>query len=150
MIRLENNRVMHTKRGTVEREKRIMVVDDSIVVRHVVSLTLRKAGYDVVEAVNGWDALEKLDRSLAKMVITDVSMPKMDGIELIRQIRKSSKYWSMPVLMLTMDSQEGMRREGMKAGATGWVIKPFHAIQLLNKISKYMGPDRNHASCPEG
>jgi len=118
--------------------KSILLVDDAAVVRHIVSLTLRKAGYDVVEAVNGKDALAKLDASSVELVLTDLNMPEMDGIELIRNLRKSSKFKFMPILMLTTVSQEDKKKEGKEAGASGWIYKPFHAIDLLSMIRKYV------------
>jgi two-component system chemotaxis response regulator CheY len=118
--------------------KSILLVDDAAVVRHIVSLTLRKSGYDVVEAVNGQDALEKLGSSKVEMVITDLNMPVMDGIELIRQMRKSIRYKFMPILMLTTVSQEEKKLEGKQAGASGWIFKPFHASELIAAVRKYV------------
>ena len=118
--------------------KSILLVDDAAVVRHIVSLTLRKSGYHVVEAVNGKDALEKLGASKVEMVITDLNMPEMDGIELIKQMRNTVKYRFMPILMLTTVSQEEKRREGKEAGASGWLFKPFHSNQLLDAVRKYV------------
>lgn len=118
--------------------KSILVVDDAAVVRHVVSLTLKKSGYAVVEAVNGKDALEKLGVSEIEMVITDLNMPEMDGIELIRNMRNTIKYKFMPILMLTTVSQEEKRQEGRQAGASGWLFKPFHSTQLLEAVRKYV------------
>ena len=118
--------------------KRILVVDDAAVVRHVVSLTLKKSGYEVVQAVNGKDALEKLGGSKVQMVITDLNMPEMDGIELIRQMRQTAKYRYMPILMLTTVSQEEKRQEGQRAGASAWIFKPFHSNQLLEAVRKFV------------
>ena len=119
--------------------KNILLVDDAAVVRHIVSLNLRKSGYDVVEAVNGQDALDKLDSSNVEMVITDLNMPIMDGIELIKQIRKSIKFKFMPILMLTTVSQEEKKLEGKQAGASAWIFKPFHAHELISMVRKYVG-----------
>ncbi len=121
--------------------KSILVVDDAAVVRHVVSLTLRKSGYEVVQAVNGKDALEKLGCSKVEMVITDLNMPEMDGIELIRQMRQTEKYRFMPILMLTTVSQEEKRQEGQRAGASAWIFKPFHSSQLLEAVRKFVVSD---------
>jgi len=123
--------------------KSILVVDDAAVVRHVVSLALRKSGYHVVQAVNGKDALDKLDSSMVEMVITDLNMPEMDGLELIRQIRKTVKCRFMPILMLTTVSQEEKRREGQRAGASAWLFKPFHSHQLLEAVRKYVVIDES-------
>jgi two-component system chemotaxis response regulator CheY len=118
--------------------KSILVVDDAAVVRHVVSLTLKKSGYDVVQAVNGKDALEKLGCAKVEMVITDLNMPEMDGLELIRQMRKTEKYRFIPILMLTTVSQEEKRQEGQRAGASAWIFKPFHSTQLLEAVRRYV------------
>ena len=118
--------------------KSILLVDDAAVVRHIVSLTLRKSGYEVVEAVNGRDAVEKLDSSSVEMVITDLNMPVMDGIELIRHIRQTPKYRFMPILMLTTVSQEDKKLEGKRAGASGWLFKPFHSHELISAVKKYV------------
>jgi two-component system chemotaxis response regulator CheY len=91
-----------------------------------------------VEAVNGQDALEKLGSSKVEMVITDLNMPVMDGIELIRQMRKSIRYKFMPILMLTTVSQEEKKLEGKQAGASGWIFKPFHASELIAAVRKYV------------
>jgi len=123
--------------------KSILVVDDAAVVRHVVSLALRKSGYDVVLAVNGKDALEKLDAANVEMVITDLNMPVMDGLELIRQMRKTEKYRFMPIVMLTTVSQEAKRQEGLRAGASAWIFKPFHSTQLLEAVRKYVVLDES-------
>lgn len=119
--------------------KSILIVDDAAVVRHVVSLTLRKSGYDVVEAINGKDALAKIGGSKVEMVITDLNMPEMDGIELIRHLRNTIKYKFIPVVMLTTVSQEERKQEGKEAGASGWIFKPFHSNQLLDTVRKFVG-----------
>jgi two-component system, chemotaxis family, chemotaxis protein CheY len=128
--------------------KSILVVDDAAVVRHVVTLTLRKSGYDVVQAINGKDALDKLGSSNVGMVITDLNMPEMDGLELIRQMRQTAKYRFMPILMLTTVSQEEKRQEGQRAGASAWIFKPFHSGQLLEAVRKFVVPDEGSDTGP--
>jgi two-component system chemotaxis response regulator CheY len=128
--------------------KTILVVDDAAVVRHVVSLTLRKSGYDVVEAVNGKDALEKLGGSTVELVITDLNMPEMDGLELIRKMRQTVRYRYMPILMLTTVSQEEKRREGQRAGASAWLFKPFHSHQLLEAVRRYVASGESGGAGP--
>jgi two-component system, chemotaxis family, chemotaxis protein CheY len=118
--------------------KRIMAVDDSASIRQMVGFTLRQAGYEVVEAVDGKDALSKLDGNPVHMVITDLNMPNLDGIGLIKWIRASSKYRFIPVVMLTTESQEARKQEGKTAGATGWVVKPFRPEQLVSVIKKVL------------
>ena len=118
--------------------KTIMTVDDSTSVRQMVSFTLREAGYDVMEAVDGKDALSKLNGTSVNMIITDLNMPVMDGIQLIRELRSLPAYKFTPILMLTTESQEGKKAEGKTAGATGWIVKPFTPDQLLSVISKVL------------
>ncbi|MGD9505073.1 MAG: response regulator [Syntrophobacteraceae bacterium] len=119
--------------------KVIMTVDDSASIRQMVSFTLRDAGYEVIEAVDGKDALSKLSETTANMVITDLNMPNMDGIELIRNLRASSTYKFIPIVMLTTESQAEKKQEGKSAGATGWIVKPFRPEQLLAVVKKVLG-----------
>jgi two-component system chemotaxis response regulator CheY len=119
--------------------KIIMTVDDSASVRQMVSFTLRDAGYQVIEAVDGKDALSKLNGSTVNMVITDLNMPNMDGIELIRKLRATPSCKFVPIVMLTTESQPEKKQEGKSAGATGWIVKPFKPDQLLAVIKKVLG-----------
>ncbi|WP_045215236.1 response regulator [Desulfonatronovibrio magnus] len=118
--------------------KKIMTVDDSASVRQMVAFTLKDAGYDVVEAVDGQDALGKLS-SPVDMIITDLNMPNMDGLELIRQARGQSQFKFIPIIMLTTESQAEKKQEGKQAGATGWIVKPFKPEQLLAVVKKVLG-----------
>jgi two-component system chemotaxis response regulator CheY len=112
--------------------KRIMTVDDSPTVRQMLSFTLEDAGYEVLEAVDGVDALQKLAAGeKVDMLITDLNMPNMDGIELIRAVRKDSANRFIPIIMLTTEAQESKRQEGKSAGASGWIVKPFKPQQVL-------------------
>lgn len=111
--------------------KRVLTVDDSATVRQVLSMTLASAGYNVTEAGDGEDALQQFDCSSFDLVVTDLNMPKMDGIDLIRQIRKRAGTRFMPIIMLTTESQPERKQEGKKAGASGWITKPFRPDQLL-------------------
>ncbi|MFW6324737.1 MAG: response regulator [Desulfovibrionales bacterium] len=117
--------------------KKIMTVDDSSSVRQMVSFTLRDAGYEVVEATDGKDALGKLQNGIG-MIITDLNMPNMDGIELIRQVRANGSYKFIPIIMLTTESQDEKKKEGKSAGATGWIVKPFKPEQLLGVVRKVL------------
>ena len=119
--------------------KKIMTVDDSSSVRQMVGLTLKGAGYDVVEAVDGQDALTKLKAAPVDMVVTDLNMPNMDGITLIKELRALPNYKFIPIIMLTTESQAGRKQEGKSAGATGWIVKPFKPPQLLDVIKKVLG-----------
>ena len=118
--------------------KKIMTVDDSSSVRQMVGFTLKEAGYDVVEAVDGKDALKQLS-SPVDMIITDLNMPNMDGLELIRQVRTMSSYKFTPIVMLTTESQTEKKQAGKQAGATGWIVKPFKPEQLLGVVKKVLG-----------
>lgn len=117
----------------------ILAVDDSSSMRQMVSFTLKGAGYDVVEAVDGQDALEKAKSASIQLVLTDVNMPKMDGITLIKELRKLPNYKFTPMLMLTTESGGDKKTEGKAAGATGWLVKPFNPEQLLATIKKVLG-----------
>ena len=119
--------------------KTIMTADDSASVRQMVSFTLKGGGYDVVEACDGSDAVSKLNGSPIHMVITDLNMPNMDGIGLIRAIRSNPSYKFIPVVMLTTESQATKKEEGKAAGATGWIVKPFKPEQLLAVVKKVLG-----------
>jgi two-component system, chemotaxis family, chemotaxis protein CheY len=118
--------------------KVILSVDDSRSIRQMVSFTLTQAGYQVLEAVDGKDALTKLAVSNVDMVITDLNMPNMNGIELIREVRKQTKFKFIPIIMLTTESQDATKQEGKAAGATGWIVKPFNATQLVDVVKKVL------------
>jgi len=117
--------------------KTIMTVDDSASVRQMVAFTLKNAGYGVVEAMDGKDAVSKLKGSI-DMVVTDLNMPNMDGIQLIKAIRAQAAYKFIPIIMLTTESQSGKKQEGKDAGATGWIVKPFKPEQLLAVVQKVL------------
>jgi two-component system, chemotaxis family, chemotaxis protein CheY len=119
--------------------KRILTADDSASVRQMVSFTIKNAGYEVVEAVDGKDALSKLNGSPIHMVVTDLNMPNLDGIGLIKGIRANPAYKFIPVILLTTESQESKKLEGKQAGATGWIVKPFKPEQLIAVIKKVLG-----------
>jgi two-component system, chemotaxis family, chemotaxis protein CheY len=116
--------------------KRILAVDDSASVRQMVSFTLRKVGYEVVEAVDGKDGLAKVSAGKFDLIITDLNMPNMDGIQLITAARKVPGYSFTPILMLTTESQAEKKDAGRKAGATGWIVKPFDTDQLIAAAQK--------------
>ena len=118
--------------------KVILTVDDSSSVRQLVRFTLAEAGYEVMEAVDGQDALAKLTVPV-HLVVTDLNMPNLDGIGLIRGIRANPAYKGIPILMLTTESQDAKKQEGRAAGATGWIVKPFNPQQLLAVIRKVLG-----------
>jgi len=117
----------------------ILAVDDSASMRQMVSFTLKGAGYDVIEAEDGQKALDKAKVSAVDLVLTDVNMPIMDGIELVKNLRTLPDYKFTPILMLTTESAGDKKVQGKNAGATGWLVKPFNPEQLLATIKKVMG-----------
>lgn len=119
--------------------KIIMTADDSASVRQMVSFTLKQNGYDVVEAVDGKDALQKLGGQKVDMLITDLNMPNLDGIGLIKGARALPACKFIPIVMLTTESQDSKKQEGKVAGATGWIVKPFKPEQLLAVVKKVLG-----------
>ncbi|MDZ4185181.1 MAG: response regulator [Desulfuromonadales bacterium] len=114
--------------------KRIMTVDDSATIRQMVALTLRDAGYEVVEAIDGRDALERLSQESVDMLITDLNMPNLDGVGLIRAVRQDPANRFIPIIMLTTESHDSKKQEGKAAGASGWIVKPFKPEQLLGVV----------------
>jgi two-component system chemotaxis response regulator CheY len=119
--------------------KLIMTVDDSASVRQMVSFTLKQNGYDVVEAVDGRDGLNKLSGTKVDMIITDLNMPNLDGIGLIQGARALPACKFIPIVMLTTESQDSKKAEGKSAGATGWIVKPFKPEQLIAVVKKVLG-----------
>ncbi len=119
--------------------KTILVVDDSSSIRQLVVSTLKGAGYGVIEAVDGKDALAKLNGTSIHMVVTDLNMPNLDGIGLVKELRAQVVYKFIPIIMLTTESQDGKKQAGKDAGATGWIVKPFNPDQLLAVARKVLG-----------
>ncbi len=116
----------------------ILAVDDSTSMRQMVAFTLESAGYDVIQAVDGEDALNKAKATPVNLVLTDLYMPQMDGISLIRELRKVPQFRFTPILTLTTESCATKKAEGRAAGATGWLVKPFNPEQLLSTIKKVL------------
>lgn len=116
----------------------ILAVDDSASMRQMVSFTLKGAGHSVVEACDGVDALSKAKGATFDLVISDVNMPNMDGISLIKELRQLPNFKFIPILMLTTESGGDKKMQGKEAGATGWIVKPFNPDQLLNTIKKVL------------
>ncbi|MCL7419552.1 MAG: response regulator [Methylobacter sp.] len=117
----------------------ILAVDDSASMRKMVTLTLKSAGYDVEEAVDGADAFAKAQSRQFDCIVTDVNMPNKDGITLIKDLRLLSNYKFTPMLMLTTESGAEKKQEGKAAGATGWIVKPFNPDQLIKILKKVLG-----------
>lgn len=120
--------------------KTILIVDDSASVRQVVKIALTGAGYEVIEGVDGQDALSKLTGQKVHLIISDVNMPNMDGITFVKEVKKLAAYKFTPVIMLTTESQESKKQEGQAAGAKAWVVKPFQPAQMLAAVSKLILP----------
>ncbi len=118
--------------------KTILAVDDSASIRQLITFTLQEAGYEVLAAVDGVDALQQITGRQVNLIITDLNMPNMDGIALVRKVRSSAQYRFVPILMLTTESLPEKRQEGKAAGATGWIVKPFNPPQLLAVVQKVM------------
>lgn len=114
--------------------KKILTVDDSPTVRQMVGLTLRDAGYEVVEAVDGVDALRRMEQEPVDMLITDLNMPRMDGVGLIKPVRENPANRFIPIIMLTTESHAEKKLAGKVAGASGWIVKPFKPEQLLGVV----------------
>jgi len=117
-------------------QKTILIADDSASVRDLVSFTLESAGYNVLSGVDGQDALKHLNGAEIHLVITDLHMPNMDGISLIKEIRAKENYLYTPILLLTTESSSSKKQDAKEAGATGWIIKPFVQEKLLEVVQK--------------
>ncbi len=119
-------------------KKTVLVVDDSESIREIVGYTLEEAGYNVLKGNDGVDAIQHLNGDTIDLVITDLNMPNMDGIELIKEIRGHASYQYSPILVLTTESQMIKKNEAREAGATGWIVKPFVKEKLLSVINKVL------------
>ncbi len=120
--------------------KTIMVVDDSASLRTVVGIALKGAGYDVLEGSDGRDALAKLTGQKVHLIITDLNMPNMDGIGLVKAVKAHPNYKFTPIIMLTTEGQEAKKQEGQAAGVKAWVLKPFQPQQMLHAVAKLALP----------
>ncbi|RQO62602.1 two-component system response regulator [Paucibacter sp. KBW04] len=116
--------------------KTILVIDDSGSFRTVVKLALQKAGYTVIEAVDGQDAVGKLTGAKINLIVCDVNMPNMDGLTFLRHVKTVAAYKFTPVIMLTTESQEAKKAEGRAAGAKAWITKPFQPSQLVDAVNR--------------
>jgi two-component system chemotaxis response regulator CheY len=119
--------------------KTILAVDDSGSLRQMVSFSLKAAGYDVIEAVDGQDGLDKAKKRTVDLVLTDQNMPRMDGLSLIKALRGMTSYQRVPILMLTTESGDDMKAQGKAAGANGWLVKPFDPQRLIEVVKKVIG-----------
>ncbi|MYM40775.1 MULTISPECIES: response regulator [Telluria group] len=119
--------------------KTILAVDDSSSLRQMVAFSLKAAGYQVVEAVDGQDGLDKAKQQTVDLVLTDQNMPRMDGLQLIKLLRELPAYQKTPILMLTTESSDEMKSKGRAAGANGWLVKPFDPQRLIEVVKKVIG-----------
>ncbi len=116
--------------------KTALVVDDSTSMRQMVTFTLQSAGFTTIEGANGVEALAASENKSIDLVVTDLNMPEMDGITLIKNLRSKPSFKFTPILLLTTESQDSKKQEGKAAGATGWMVKPFNPDQLLTVVKK--------------
>ena len=114
----------------------ILAVDDSASMRQMVAFTLKGAGYNVIEAADGHEALDKARNARVDLVLTDQNMPKMDGLTLVKSLRGLPSYSGTPILILTTESSDEMKARGKAAGATGWLVKPFDPVKLIDVIKR--------------
>ncbi len=120
--------------------KTILVVDDSASLRQVVAIALKGAGYDVLEAGDGKEGLAKLDGKKINLIVSDVNMPNMDGLEMVQEVKKMAAYKFTPIIMLTTEAGADMKEKGKAAGVKAWVVKPFKPDQMLDAVSKLIAP----------
>lgn len=120
--------------------KTLLIVDDSASIRQVVSMTLKGAGYDVIEACDGADALGKLKGQKVNLIISDINMPNMDGLTFIEEVKKRPAYKFTPFVMLTTETEQTKRERAKAAGAKAWVVKPFQPQQMLDAVAKLVLP----------
>lgn len=119
--------------------KTVLAIDDSPSIRQMVAFTLKNSGYDVVEAVDGMDGLDKAKSRAVNLVLTDQNMPRMDGLTLIKTLRGMPTYKTVPILMLTTEASDTMKQQGRAVGATGWLVKPFDPQKLVEVVKKVIG-----------
>lgn len=121
--------------------KTILIVDDSSSLRMVVKLALMRAGYEVIEAGDGKEALAQLEKTAkVHLIVSDVNMPNMNGIDFVTQVKQHPRHKFTPVVMLTTEGQDAKKEQGRAAGAKAWIVKPFNPPQLLDAVSKLILP----------
>lgn len=120
--------------------KTILIVDDSASMRQIIRMALKGAGYDVVEACDGKDALAKLDGRKLHLIISDVNMPDMDGLSFVKAAKLLPTYKFTPVIMLTTEAGDGMKQQGKAVGAKAWIVKPFQPAQFLAAVAQLILP----------
>ncbi len=120
--------------------KTILIVDDSASLRQVVSIALKGAGYDVIEGCDGVDGLSKLDGTKVHLIVSDVNMPNMDGLTMVKKIKEMPAYKFTPIIMLTTEASEDKKDIGKAAGVKAWMVKPFKPDQMIDAVSKLIMP----------
>jgi len=120
-------------------KKKVLTVDDSRTMRDMVTFTLKGAGYEVVEAADGQQAMSVIAANKVDLVITDLNMPVMDGLTLIRKLRAIPAHRTLPILTPTTEADDKKKAEGRAAGATGWIVKPFNPDKLVSVVQKVCG-----------
>jgi len=118
--------------------KTILIVDDSASLRQVVSIALKGAGYDVIEGADGQDGLSKLSGQKVNLIISDVNMPNMDGLSMVKKIKENPQYKFTPIIMLTTESGNDMKEQGKSVGVKAWMVKPFKPDQMLDAVSRLL------------
>jgi len=118
--------------------KHILIIDDSASIRQVVKINLSAAGYSISEAVDGKDALTKIEAQKPDLIISDINMPNMDGLTFVRKVKENPEFKFIPIIMLTTESQEEKKMEGMSIGVKAWLVKPFKPDQLMTAISRLL------------
>jgi two-component system chemotaxis response regulator CheY len=116
----------------------ILTVDDSASIRQTIKIALGSEGYSVAEAVDGADGVKKADAGAYDLIVTDLNMPIMDGLAMIRELRKKPAHAGVPILFLTTESDADMKAQAKAAGATGWLTKPFDPDQLVKIVNKVL------------
>ncbi len=116
----------------------VLTVDDASTMRKMISVTLRGAGYDVMEASDGMEAAAILKTTVVDLIVSDINMPRMNGIDLTRQVRSGGINKSTPILLLTTESSPEMKNQGREAGATAWIVKPFQPDQLAGVVGQVL------------
>ena len=116
------------------KKKRVLTVDDSRAVRDLLAIALTEAGFEIVQAVDGLDGLDALARAGADIIITDMNMPRLDGVGFIERVRGDLRYQATPILVLTTEEDPSKKKRARQAGATGWIVKPFNPLKLIDVI----------------
>jgi len=120
--------------------KTILIVDDSDSLREVVGIALKNAGYNVIEGADGQQGLNQLDGKKIHLIISDVNMPNMNGIEMVKKVKEMAEYKFTPIIMLTTESGDDLKEQGRSAGVKAWMVKPFKPEQMLDAVSKLIMP----------